>query len=195
MSSLAAQRLQFPLEPAAVVEVVERLQALVARQTLPRADGQRLGEAAGARGSRRRWRAPCPASISRVEGAQGFLQRGVGIVVVGLVEVDVVGLQALQRVLHRLPDIVGRQALAVRPHFLADLGGDDHPVAIAAALQPLADDGLGFAALVARGPARIDVRGVDQLEAGVDEGVEQPEESPRPRSSRRRCRRRPAGRS
>ena len=39
--------------------------------------------------------------------------------------------------------------------------------------QPVADDRLGFAALVARHPARIDVRGVDEVEARLDEGVEQ----------------------
>ena len=40
-------------------------------------------------------------------------------------------------------------------------------------LQPLADDRLGLAALVARDPARVDVGRVDQVEAGLDEGVEQ----------------------
>jgi transposase len=43
----------------------------------------------------------------------------------------------------------------------------------AARVQPLADNGLGLAALVARGPARVHVGGIDAVEARADEGVEQ----------------------
>ena len=48
-------------------------------------------------------------------------------------------------------------------------------VALAARLQPLADDRLRLAADVARRPGRIDVGGVDRVEAGGDEAIEQVE--------------------
>jgi hypothetical protein len=37
----------------------------------------------------------------------------------------------------------------------------------------LANDGFGFAATVALGPARVHVGGIEQVETGIDEGVEQ----------------------
>ena len=62
---------------------------------------------------------------------------------------------------------------AVGRHHAA-LGGDQDLVALGRILlQPGADDRLRLAALVARHPARIDVGGVDEGEAGIDEGVEQ----------------------
>ncbi|KAG1274334.1 hypothetical protein G6F64_015154 [Rhizopus arrhizus] len=48
-----------------------------------------------------------------------------------------------------------------------------HLVALAAAGKPFADQRFGFAALVARDPARIDVGGVDEIQARVDQGVQQ----------------------
>jgi hypothetical protein len=56
---------------------------------------------------------------------------------------------------------------------LADLGGKHDAIALAAAFQPAADDRFRFAALVARHPRRVHVGGVDQVEAVVDEGIEQ----------------------
>jgi len=61
-----------------------------------------------------------------------------------LVEVDVLGLQASQRVLHFGDDPAPRVALLIRvlSHRPIDLGGE-HDV-VAAALQGLADDLLGL---------------------------------------------------
>ena len=106
------------------------------------------------------------------EGVQGFLQRGVLVVAVRLVEVDAIGLQALERGLHRLLHIAGPEALATLAHVHAQLGGQDHLVALAAAGEPLAQHGLGFAAAVAGRPARIDVGGVDEIQARFEQGVQ-----------------------
>src|SRR4029453_1849805 len=101
-----------------------------------------------------------------------LLRRGL-VVAVGLEEVDAVGVEPLQRILGRALDVRRRQALADIGHVHAALGGDQHLVALGRVLlQPRADHGLGFAALVAGLPARIDVGGVDEGEAGIDEGVE-----------------------
>src|SRR6267154_2577945 len=67
---------------------------------------------------------------------------------------------SVRRSVHRLPG-------AARPHVHADLGREHHLVTLAALGEPLADDSFGFAAAVAAGPARIDIGGVDQVEAGV----------------------------
>ncbi|MBP2480371.1 hypothetical protein J3A72_000663 [Stenotrophomonas sp. PvP093] len=91
----------------------------------------------------------------------------------GLVQIDHVGLQAAQRILDGRIDVVRGQAGAFGP--LGHLGRQHHLVALAAAGKPLADQRLRFAAGIARHPGRIHIGGVDQVEAGVDEGIEQGE--------------------
>jgi hypothetical protein len=46
-----------------------------------------------------------------------------------------------------------------------------------AAAQPAADDGFRLATAIARHPGRVDVGGIDQVEAGIDEGIKQREGS------------------
>ena len=104
-----------------------------------------------------------------------LVERGLFVVPMRLVEVDGIDLQALERLLDRLHDVIRAQAFVAQAHVGADLGRDDDVVVPAAARDPAADDGFGFTALVPRHPARIRVRGVDQVEPGADEGVEQPE--------------------
>ena len=60
-------------------------------------------------------------------------------------------------------------------HLQPDFGGDDDIVTSATLLEPVPDDGLGFTAPISRRKPGIDVGGVDQIESGGDEGVEQPE--------------------
>ena len=60
----------------------------------------------------------------------------------------------------------------MRAHIEADLGGDDDFGTFAGLLEPVTDDGFGLAAGVAGDPSGVDVGGVDEGEAGVDEGVE-----------------------
>ncbi len=90
-----------------------------------------------------------------------------------LVEVDDVGLQPRQRAVHGLHHVATRQSLPFR-HRVAELGGDQHLLATAAALgDPVPQHGFGLAARMSWRPAGIDVGGVDQVEAMVDEGVQQ----------------------
>ena len=79
------------------------------------------------------------------ERGERLLDVGVRVGAVDLVEVDVVGLQAAQRVLDRAHDPAPRVAplVGVVAHRAADLGGE-HDV-VAAALERLADDLLGLA--------------------------------------------------
>jgi hypothetical protein len=150
--ALQAQRLEIVLEHGAVVEVVQRLQALVARDAQALGDVERLGqprrgEVRGADG------AHLAGLHEVVEGTQRVLERRVGVVVVRLVEVDVVGLQALERGLDRLADVGRREPDLAFAHRLAELGGQHHAAALAALLEPLADDGLGLAAAVGPAPS------------------------------------------
>ena len=55
----------------------------------------------------------------------------------------------------------------VATHVLADLGGVQHPVALAAGGQPTADDRLRLLAAVAGHPARVEIDGVDEVEAAL----------------------------
>ena len=80
------------------------------------------------------------------------------------IKVDRIDLQALQRILDSLGDIGSGKVLLALSHVGADLGDDDDFVAVAAALHPSADDGLRFAALVARNPARIGIGGIDRVQ-------------------------------
>ncbi|MGY4318905.1 hypothetical protein ACVWW1_008232 [Bradyrhizobium sp. JR3.5] len=101
-----------------------------------------------------------------------FLRCGL-IVLMGLVEIDVVGLQPPQRVLDGARDVVRLQADIAASHVHADLGGEDDAVAVAAHLHPLADDRLGLAAVMARHPARIDVGRIEERQSMLQHGVEQ----------------------
>jgi hypothetical protein len=84
---------------------------------------------------------------------------------VHLVAVDVVGLQAAQRVLDLGHDPTPRDPalVGVVAHRAPELGGQ-HDV-VAAALERLADDLLRLA-------GRVDVGGVDEVDAGVQRGVD-----------------------
>jgi len=90
-----------------------------------------------------------------------------------LVEVDRLGLQASQRAFDGGLDRGWRQAPVPLP--LAQLGRQRHPRTLAAALEPASQQGFGLTALVARYPVRVRVGGIDQVEAGVDESIQQGE--------------------
>jgi hypothetical protein len=94
-----------------------------------------------------------------------LVPRGVPVHVVHLVQVDVVGLEALEGRIARTADAQRRQVSLVGPfaHLLVDLGGDHGPVAAPAALrEPAPDDLLGQA--LAGMPA-VDVGGVEEVHA------------------------------
>ena len=99
------------------------------------------------------------------ERDERLLDVGVGARPVDLVEVDPVRAEPAQRVLDRAHDPAARAALPVGvvAHRAVELGGQDDVVA--AALQRLADDLLGL-------PAGVDVGGVDEVDAGVERGVD-----------------------
>ena len=92
-----------------------------------------------------------------------------------LIQVDVVGLQPLQRIFHRLHHVFARQAFFAGPHLDAQLGSDNHRVPAAAGFQPVANDDFGLTAFVAGVPARINVGAIDEIEAARDERIEQGE--------------------
>ena len=129
---LPADRLEFGLEFLAVGEVVERLQALVARQTELRCWRRAKPSAAPGVMLEAPIARTLPAAISCGIGLHGLFRRRDLIVEMGLVEIDMVGLQAPQRGLAFAQDVVLPQAAAFA-HVLADLGGDQHLVALAAA--------------------------------------------------------------
>src|SRR5690606_17615894 len=99
------------------------------------------------------------------ERAQRLVDVGVGLGPVHLVEVDVVGAQAPQAVLAGPHDPAPRVAgpVGVGPHGPVELGGDHQVVAPAG--DGLAQDLLGLA-------GRVDVGGVDEVDAGVEGGVD-----------------------
>jgi hypothetical protein len=89
---------------------------------------------------------------------------------VDLVQVDVLELQALQAGLHAVHDVAARIAPRVgpRPHVARDLGGHDDAVARhLQVLQCLSGDLLGYT-------GRVDVGGVDEVDAGVQRLADQP---------------------
>src|SRR5207253_2380110 len=94
-----------------------------------------------------------------------LLDVGVGVGPVNLVQVDVVGLQAAQRVLDLGYDPAPRGAspVWVVAHREAHLGGEDN--VIAAALEGLADDLFRFA-------AGVGVGGVDEVDSSVQRAVD-----------------------
>jgi hypothetical protein len=95
----------------------------------------------------------------RVERAQRLLQRRLLVVEVRVVQVDAVGLQALERGVRLTLDRL-RAQIADRPAAAADLRGHDELVAIGAVGQPAPDDRLGAPVL-----DQVRVRGVDEVAA------------------------------
>ena len=137
------------------------------------------------------------ADLARVdqlgERGDGLLERHRLVVEVRVVEVDVVGAEALER------GVGGRRMLsAARPlksGCWLTLVARTTSIAVAARVEPLAEDPLGVAAGVARHPRRVAVGGVDEVAARGGVRVEHVERRLRGRpSSRRRCRRARAGR-
>ena len=97
-----------------------------------------------------------------VERSEGLLKRRRMVVAVELVEVDIVGAEAGEGVLNLGHDRLAGQALAVRTgtHGVAQLGRDHDVVAVREVAQGSAED------LLARA-LRVDVRGVEEVDAGV----------------------------
>jgi hypothetical protein len=120
--------------------------------------------------ARRKRRGPDVADLSGAhqvcERAERLIDVGVGLGTVDLVEVDPVGAQPPQAVLDLSHDPAPGVAelVGVVPHRAVDLGREDDVVA-AAARQSLADDLLGF-------PARVDVRGVDEVDPRVERAMD-----------------------
>ena len=98
--------------------------------------------------------------------AERLVDVGVGLGAVDLVQVDPVGSQPPERVLHLRDDPAPRVAalVGVVAHRAVDLGGQ-HDVVAPAAGQRLADDLLGLA-------ARVHVGGVDEVDAGVERAMD-----------------------
>jgi hypothetical protein len=98
---------------------------------------------------------------------------------VELVEIDVIGLQPLERLVDGVVDVLaielrgvaaGAQISIVRT--ARDLGGDDYPVALAARLQPRAEEALGIALRLGARRDGIDLGGVDEIDAAPERAVE-----------------------
>ena len=87
--------------------------------------------------------------------------------VVHLVEVDVIRLQALERGLDPVDDVLAGEAGVVRPvaHPAVHLGGHDGLVA---------PPGDGFPDVLLGDAARVDVRRVDEVDPDVERPVDDP---------------------
>ena len=107
-----------------------------------------------------------------------LLPRRASVDVVHLVQVDVVGPQSTKTVLAGLADVVRREATIVGSgaHRLVQLGGEHDLVAAAAALgQPAADVFLGDPVTllhVGRLRAAVHVGGIDEVDTGIEGGVQ-----------------------
>jgi hypothetical protein len=114
------------------------------------------------------------------EGGDGLLQRGLEVVAMGEVQVDVLDSEAPQGDLQRGVDRFGAQALgalrvAARPEWLAaDLGGEFDPVADSRpGCEPAAEQFLALAAVATLVvPEGVAVGGVDPDATRVDVRVQ-----------------------
>ena len=96
---------------------------------------------------------------------------------VELIEVEVVGLQALQACVQGLVDLLAGMPRPAPQVFHATSGtrrlaGDDQVVALATLLQPAADIGFGAALRLGLRRHRIHLGGVDEIDVGGDGTVE-----------------------
>src|SRR3954452_3664893 len=145
----------------------------MARHLLRPRGVERLPQPGGSR-VRSADRPDLPGADQPVVGAERLFDRRARIWTMTEIEVYAVGAQALERRFDPGGDALCGKPLAVGPGGCADLGDEhDRLAPRGRAFEPVADDGFGFAALVARHPARVHVCGIDGVEAGVDEAVEQ----------------------
>src|SRR5258705_1607444 len=104
-----------------------------------------------------------------LERRHRFLDRRVHVPVVQPIEIDVVGLEAAQRILAGRDNVLAARSTAVgvsRIEVAAELRRDDEAVAPGGvASEMIADDLLGVA-------FRVEVRGVDEVAAKLDEAVD-----------------------
>ena len=109
-----------------------------------------------------------------VEGAEGFLERGVGIEVVVVEDVDVVEAEAPQALVEAGEEVLARAEVAVRarPHVPAGLGGDDELVAVVAevVVQDPAEVGLGAAVRGAVVVGQVEM-GDTEVEGSAQDGT------------------------
>ena len=109
-----------------------------------------------------------------VERAHRLVDRRARVEGVHLVEVDDVGLQAAEAFFAGADDVVAREADVVRAgaHRAGALRREDQAVAVAALAHPATDDLLGAADGLERAAERIDVGGVEEVDAALDGAVE-----------------------
>src|SRR5690606_20811377 len=98
-----------------------------------------------------------------VERAKGLLDRDLGVRDVELVEVNMVRAQTTKAVLDGTADIVGVGALALVVQLRSELGGDD---------GVRAATGEGPAEILLALPHAVDVRGVEEVDPGIECGVD-----------------------
>ncbi len=99
-----AEGLEFVFEAGAVVEVVFGLEGFVAGEVVFVADGEGLAEAGG--GVIRGTDGADFSGLDEVgEGGKSFFEGSVGIVLVGLVEIDVIGLEAAEGIFGGSDDV------------------------------------------------------------------------------------------
>jgi len=106
------------------------------------------------------------------ERGEHILLRHAVIVLMREIQVDAIDTEPLERGLGGGGDMGGCKFFAIRAREHADLGRDQDLVALARGLEPFADHRLGFAALMAGRPGRIDIGCVDHRAAAGDESIE-----------------------
>src|SRR5580704_17545175 len=123
---------------------------------------ERLGELPGVHG-RGTDVADLAGLHSIVERFEGFFDRSFVIPAMGLVEVDVVGLQAAEALVEFMEDGFARETAAVGfiAHDAVDLGGDDDGFAAGVGLEEVAQNDFAVA-------ARIDIGCIEEVDAEVE---------------------------
>ena len=158
----AAERNHLPLF-FAIDQVVVVLHRDEPRPAVPLRDMQRLRELIRVH-ARRADVARLAALHDVVQRFDRLLDRRVVVPAMDLIQIDVVGAEAAQRVVDRFHDVFARQAAVVRlvvPDREEDLRGDDDLVALREIAKRAADDLLAHA-------VRIHVRGVEEVDARLE---------------------------
>src|SRR4051812_44514550 len=105
-------------------------------------------------------------------GFQSFFYGRGWIVAVRLVKINVVSLQSLKRAFHLPQDPRFAQAFALPGYLRSYLGCDHNFVALAAALEPIAENCFALAALMSWRPGGIAVRGIDKVQSCRHERIQ-----------------------
>src|SRR5262249_8113878 len=106
-----------------------------------------------------------------IEGSECFINRGVGIRSMDLIQIDVIGVEAAQARVDRIEDMDSRETAVVRPFSHRHPAFGCKPASGPLAFEPFADYLFGLTSPVERNRHWIDIGCVNEIDSPLDSSI------------------------